>query len=78
VIGETQRRLAAKPCRYRAADVRLASGPMAGFSAEMAAEERALKAFMYQTLYLHPEQVATAQKARAVIARLLAAYRASA
>jgi dGTPase len=50
---------------------------MAGFSEEMAAEERALKAFMYQTLYLHPEQVATAQKARAVIARLFAAYRAA-
>jgi dGTPase len=76
VIGETQRRLRQSRVLC-AADVHLASGPMAGFSEEMAAEERALKAFMYQTLYLHPEQVATAQKARAVIARLFAAYRAA-
>ena len=74
VIAETQRRLRLHGVTSAAA-VRLASGPMAGFSEEMAGEERALKAFMYKTLYLHPEQVATAQKARAVIARLFAAYR---
>ena len=76
VIGETQRRLRQNGVTC-ASDVRLASGPMAGFSESMAAEERTLKAFMYETLYLHPEQVATAQKARAVIARLFAAYRAA-
>lgn len=76
VIGETQRRLRQNGVTC-ASDVRLASGPIAGFSESMAAEERALKAFMYETLYLHPEQVATAQKARAVIARLFAAYRAA-
>ena len=76
VIGETQRRLAASGVQS-AADVRAAGRPMAGFSQSMAAEERTLKAFMYETLYLHPEQAATAQKARAVIARLFAAYRTS-
>ncbi len=76
VIGETQRRLAQSRVA-NAADVRTAPGPMVGFSESMAAEERALKRFMYETLYLHPEQAATAEKARAVIARLFAAYRAS-
>ncbi len=76
VIDETQRRLADRRIET-AADVRGAGGPIAGFSAEMAAEERSLKGFMYETLYLHPEQVATAAKARAVIARLFAAYRAA-
>jgi len=36
--------------------------------------ERRLKAFMYERLYLHREQVETAQKARGVIAKLYAAY----
>jgi dGTPase len=76
VIEETRRRLAASGVQS-AADVRMAGRTLAGFSQSMAAEERTLKAFMYETLYLHPEQVATAQKARAVIARLFAAYRAS-
>jgi len=76
VIGETRQRLTASGVA-NAADVRAAPGPMVGFSATMAAEERALKRFMYETLYLHPEQAATAEKARAVIARLFAAYRAS-
>jgi dGTPase len=76
VIGETQRRLRESGAAC-AADVRAASAPMAGFSETMATEERALKRFMYTTLYLHPEQVATAEKARTVIARLFAAYRAA-
>ncbi len=75
VIEETQRRLKVSGVAS-AADVRAAPMPMAGFSEGMAGEERALKRFMYRTLYLHPEQVSTAQKARAVIARLFAAYRA--
>jgi dGTPase len=40
----------------------------------MAEEERALKRFMYDRVYLHPEQVATADRAREVVARLFAAY----
>ena len=74
VIGETQRRLKDSGAAT-ADDVRRAGKTLAGFSPEMAAEERTLKAFMYKTLYLHPEQVETANRARAVIARLFAAYR---
>lgn len=40
----------------------------------MAAQERRLKAFMYEKLYYHPEQVSAAARARDVIARLFAAY----
>jgi len=75
VIGETKRRLAESGVRT-CSEVRAAGRPLAGFSAAMAAEERALKAFMYKTLYLHPDQVETANRARAVIARLFTAYRA--
>ena len=55
-------------------DVRQAGRALAGFSPGMASEERALKAFMYEKLYYHPEQVEAAQRARDVVARLYAAY----
>ena len=55
-------------------DVRGAGRQLAGFSPGMAVEERRLKKFMYQRLYYHPEQIATAEKARDVVARLFAAY----
>ncbi len=55
-------------------DIRGAGGPIAGFSPEMAARERTLKAFLYDKLYYHEEQRATAQRARDVIAKLYAAY----
>lgn len=54
--------------------VRHAGEQSAGFSPGLAECERALKAFMYDRLYYHPEQVETAERARAVIARLYAAY----
>ena len=47
---------------------------LAGFSPGMADQERALKKFMYQRLYYHPEQLQTAERARDVIARLFVAY----
>ncbi len=56
------------------AEVRAAGRQLAGFSPAMAARERRLKAFMYERLYYHPEQVAAASIARDVIARLFAAY----
>ena len=55
-------------------DVRTAGRQLAGFSPAMGREERALKAFMYEKLYYHPEQVAAAERARDVVARLFAAY----
>lgn len=57
-----------------AEEVREAGRPIAGFSGTMAVEERRLKAFLYDNLYYHPDQIATAERARDVIARLYAAY----
>jgi dGTPase len=57
-----------------AEDVRAAGRPVAAFSPEMAAHERELKTFLYRRLYYHDEQLATAERARQVIARLFAAY----
>jgi dGTPase len=56
------------------AEVRAAGRQLAGFSPATAAQERRLKAFMYERLYYHPEQIAAAEKARDVVARLFAAY----
>lgn len=55
-------------------EVRDAGRSLAGFSGAMAIEERRLKAFLYENLYYHPDQIATAERAREVIARLFAAY----
>lgn len=56
------------------AQIRDAGQQVAGFSPAMVQHERALKAFMYERLYYHPEQVSAAERARDVIARLFAAY----
>lgn len=55
-------------------EVREAGRQLAGFSPAMSEHERALKKFMYRKLYYHPEQVAAAERARDVVARLFAAY----
>ena len=55
-------------------DVREAGRQLGGFSPSMAEAERGLKRFMYDRLYYHPEQVAAAQRAHDVVARLFAAY----
>ncbi|MGB3806777.1 MAG: deoxyguanosinetriphosphate triphosphohydrolase [Erythrobacter sp.] len=55
-------------------EVRGAGRQLAGFSPEMAEHERTLKAFMYEKLYYHPEQVAAAERARDTVARLFVAY----
>jgi dGTPase len=57
-------------------DVRAAGRPLVGFSGEMAAEERALKRFMYAKLYHHPVQLEVSGQAGRIIAGLAAAYRA--
>jgi len=54
--------------------IRDAGKLLADFSPGLAREERRLKNFMYEKLYYHPDQLATAEKARDVIARLYAAY----
>jgi dGTPase len=55
-------------------DVRRAGRPTAAFSSGLASSERQLKRFMYDRLYYHPEQVATAERAKGVTATLFAAY----
>ncbi|MFM2300571.1 MAG: hypothetical protein RLZZ84_307 [Pseudomonadota bacterium] len=55
-------------------DVRAAGRATAAFSAPLADNERTLKSFMYERLYHHPQQLQTAERARAVTAELYAAY----
>jgi len=71
VIAETRRRTAGMTS---ADDVRAAGQASACFSPAIAESERAFKRFMYDKLYHHPEQLATAERARAVTAELFAAY----
>jgi len=70
LIGETRNNAVGF---VSADEVRAAGRPLGAFSAELAGQERRLKHFMYEKLYYHPDQVATAEKARAVIAGLFAA-----
>ena len=55
-------------------EVRKTDRNLAALSSETAAQERELKRFLYEKLYYHPEQLATAERARAVTAGLFAAY----
>jgi dGTPase len=55
-------------------EIRAAPEGLARFSPAMAAQERALKQFMYANLYHHDRQKQTAERARNAIARLFAAY----
>lgn len=55
-------------------DVRALGRPLIGFSDAVAADERALKAFLYSALYHSPDQLAVAAKARAIVAALFALY----
>ncbi len=75
VIGETRARLAAHDPQS-VDDIRAAGTALCGFSSALATQERSLKQFMYANLYYHPEQQATAERARRVIASLFAAYQA--
>ncbi len=54
--------------------VRGAGCALAAFSPAMATQERDLKAFLYQRLYHHPDQMRTAEMARMVVVRLFAAF----
>jgi dGTPase len=55
--------------------VRAAGRPLAGFSAAMAAEEKALKSFLHARMYEAPEVRAVREEAQAILAALFAAYR---
>jgi dGTPase len=70
VITETSGRIAGLA---NADEIRRAGRASAAFSAGLAEEERQLKAFMYEKLYHHPQQLQTAERAQAVTAELYAA-----
>ena len=71
VIAETQSR---SHGMQSVSDLRKATRATCGFSPALAEEERRLKRFMYERLYYHPDQIATAQKARMVTEGLFAAF----
>lgn len=71
VIAQTQRAVRGMATIE---DVRGAGRALATFSPAMEEQERRLKRFMYDRLYFHPEQLATAERAREVVARIYAAY----
>jgi dGTPase len=73
LLGETRSRIA-KAGVARVEDVRAAGGPLVGFSAELAAEERRLKAFLYARMYNSPRVAAVKAEAQRVVANLYAAY----
>lgn len=74
LIEETKRRVAhsgVETCD----EVRSAGSALAGFSEELAEEERELKRFLYERLYNAPDLVPVRQEAQRVVAGLFAAYR---
>jgi dGTPase len=73
VIEESRRRIAEAGVET-VDEVRAAGRALVGFSAEMETEERALKRFMYATLYHSPSQLEVAGIARGLLARLFEAY----
>ncbi|MGE4322494.1 MAG: deoxyguanosinetriphosphate triphosphohydrolase [Sphingobium sp.] len=75
VIAATRERIAQAAVRT-VGDVRAAGRALVGFSPEVETQERALKRFMYATLYHHPIQLAAADRARIVVTDLFGAYHA--
>jgi dGTPase len=75
VLGETRRRIALSGVDSVEA-VRAAGRPLAGFSDEMAADERALKSFLHARMYEAPSVKAVRAEAQRMLAALFEAYRA--
>ena len=69
LIAETRDRLAHDGV-FDIAQVRGAGHALVAFSPVLAAQERRLKTFLYERVYFHPDQLATAARAKHVIARL--------
>jgi dGTPase len=55
-------------------DVRAAGVTLCGFSDDLAIQEKAHKAFMYDRLYHHPSQIEAATLSRKIVAALFEAY----
>ncbi len=71
LLAETKARVAGME---DVVQIRGAGRASAAFSPGLAEEERHLKRFLYDRLYHHPEQLATAQRAQTVTTELYAAY----
>jgi dGTPase len=74
VLDETRRRIAAAGVAG-VADVRAAGRSLAGFSEDMAGEEKRLKAFLYARMYEAGPVRAVAEQAEALLSGLFEAYR---
>src|SRR5690348_11553745 len=74
VLAETERRVRESGVQI-IDEVRSAGRPLAGFSKTLAAEERALKTFLYDRLYGLPELTPIREEAERVVADLANAYR---
>ena len=74
VLAETERRVREAGIET-IEDVRAAGRQLAGFSAALASEERALKRFLYDRLYDLPELKPVRVEAERIVANLAAAYR---
>ena len=74
VLHETCRRVDESKVRS-AEEVRSAGDALAGFSAALAEEEKALKLFLYERLYNAPELLAARVEAQRVVAGLAHVYR---
>jgi dGTPase len=74
VLAETERRFSDLDIAT-IDDFRAAGGPVAGFSKDLAEEERELKRFLYARLYDLPELKPVRKEAERVVANLAAAYR---
>jgi dGTPase len=73
VVGESRRRLfAAGPTSSD--DVRAAGSPVIGFSAPMAATDRAIKEFLWTNMYRHPRVIAVMDNAELVVRELFARF----
>jgi dGTPase len=75
VLAETRRRIAEAGVAT-IDEVRAAGRALVGFSPSLAAEEQALKRFLYDRLYNSPALVPVRLEAQRVVANLAAAYRA--
>ena len=74
VLAETERRVRESGVQT-IAEVRSAGRPLACFSDPLAAEERALKSFLYDRLYGLPELTPIREEAERVVANLADVYR---
>jgi dGTPase len=73
VIGETARQVEAAAI-HSADEARRAGATLVRFSAEVAAEERALKAFLHENLYYHPLRMPSVEDAEALVIQLFETF----